>query len=98
MIGGTINGAIYAAGGSPDGFGDLGDLYAYFLRDTVSAEKYYTQAIKNGPTQTYLYIQLAQVQNDIEKNTAKALATVNAGLAKIPNDPNLLQYKAELSK
>jgi tetratricopeptide (TPR) repeat protein len=79
-------------------FGDLGDLSAYFLKDTVAAEKYYAQAIKNGPTQAYLYVQLAHVENEIEHDTAKALATVNAGLAKIPSDPNLLQYKAELSK
>ena len=79
-------------------FGDLGDLSAYFLKDTASAEKYYAQAIGNGPTQAYLYIQLAQVQHDIEQNSAKALATVDLGLSKIPNDPSLLQYKAGLSQ
>jgi len=97
----TIASWQYAGKLSPTNFisfGDLGDLSAYFLKDTVSAEKYYAQAIKNGPTQEYLYIQLAQVEHDIEQNTAKALATVNAGLSQIPNDPNLLQYKTELSK
>ena len=79
-------------------FGDLGDLSAYFLKDTASSEKYYTQAIANGPTQAYLYIQLAQVEHDIEQNSAKALATVDLGLSKIPNDPSLLQYKAGLSQ
>lgn len=97
----TIASWQYAGKLSPTNFisfGDLGDLSAYFLKDTASAEKYYAQAIKNGPTQAYLYIQLAQVQNDIEHDSAKAMATINAGLAKIPGDPSLLQYKAELSK
>jgi tetratricopeptide (TPR) repeat protein len=97
----TIASWQYAGKISPTNFisfGDLGDLSAYFLKDTASAEKYYKQAIANGPTQVYLYIQLAQVQNDIEKDATKALATINQGLAKIPNDPSLLQYKANLSK
>ncbi len=79
-------------------FGDLGDLYAWFLKDTTTAEKYYKQAIANGPTQTYLYIQLAQVYHNIELNSAKALDIINQGLTKIPNDPSLLQYKAGLSQ
>jgi tetratricopeptide (TPR) repeat protein len=97
----TITSWQYAGLLSPTNFvsfGDLGDLYAYFLKDTAQSEKYYAQAIKNGPTQAYLYIQLAQVEHDVEQNSAKALATVNAGLAKIPNDPSLLQYKATLSQ
>jgi hypothetical protein len=97
----TIASWQYAGKLSPTNFisfGDLGDLSAYFLKDTASAEKYYAEAIANGPTEDYLYIQLAQVEHDIELNSAKALATINAGLIKIPNDPGLLQYKAGLSQ
>ena len=97
----TIASWQYAGKLSPTNFisfGDLGDLFAYFLKDTTSAEKYYNQAIANGPTQAYLYIQLAQVYHDIELDSAKALATINLGLAKIPNDPSLLQYKSSLSQ
>jgi hypothetical protein len=97
--GATVASWEYAGKLSPTNFisfGDLGDLYAYFLHDTTQSEKYYAQAIKNGPTQAYLYIQLAQIQQDIELNTSKALSTIEKGLIQIPNDPSLLQYKSTL--
>jgi hypothetical protein len=97
----TIASWTYAGKLSPTNyisFGDLGDLYAYFLHDTTTAEKYYTEAIANGPTQAYLYIQLAEIYHDIDHNSAHALTTINQGLTKIPNDPSLLSYKASLSQ
>jgi tetratricopeptide (TPR) repeat protein len=78
--------------------GDLGNLYAYFLKDTAKSISYYDQAIGNGPTQSYLYVQLAEVYRDIVGDRAEALQTVDAGLLKIPGDPNLLQIKAGLSQ
>lgn len=77
-------------------FGNLGNMYAYQLKDMVTAEKYYNQAIKNGPTQVYLYIQLAESYRDVSKDIAKARATVERGLVAVPNDPALLQLKASL--
>jgi len=76
--------------------GNLGNLYAYYLKDKVMAESYYKQAIAKGPTQTYLYVQLAEVYIDIFKDKVKALAIVNQGLLKIPNDPALLEFKTTL--
>jgi len=82
---------------NPVAYGDLADLYANFLKDNAKAEMYYKQAISVGPTQENLYIQFAQFYRDVG-DSAKALAIVNQGLANIPNDTNLLQMKASLSK
>jgi len=76
--------------------GNLGNLYAYFLKDSALSEMYYKQAIAKGPKQAYLYVQLAEVYSGIFKDISKARAIVDQGLAKIPNDPSLLQMKAAL--
>ena len=75
---------------------NLGNLYAYFLKDNGQAEIYYKEAISKGPTQAYLYTQLAEVYRDIFKDLDKARAIIVQGLSKIPNDPNLLQLQASL--
>lgn len=75
---------------------NLGNLYAYYLKDNAQAEVYYKQAISKGPTQAYLYTQLAEVYRDVFKDIDKARAIVTQGLSKIPNDPNLLQLQASL--
>ena len=101
---GDYQGAIlswkYAGRLSPTDYislGNLGNLYAYFLKDNGQAEVYYNLAIKNGSTQAYLYTQLAEIYRDIFKDLDKARTIVNTGLSKIPNDPNLLQLQASLS-
>lgn len=89
----------YASKLAPSDFislGNLGNLYAYFIKDNAKAESYYKQAISKGPTQANLYIQLAEVYVNFFNDKAKALAIINQGLSKIPNDPNLLQIKASL--
>lgn len=89
----------YASKLSPTDYvsvGNLGNLYAYFLKDNAQAEVYYKQAISKGSTQVYLYTQLAEVYRDIFKDLDKARAIVTQGLSKIPNNPNLLQLQASL--
>jgi predicted Zn-dependent protease len=78
--------------------GNLGNLYSYFLSDPKTAESYYQAAIINGPTQSYLYVQFAEMYRDIEKNSAKALAVVQNGLSKIPDDQNLISLRDYLMK
>ena len=75
---------------------DLGDLYGYYLHDTAKAQIYYKQAISRGPTKSYLYLQFATFYRDVMKNNSQALVIVNQGLAKIPNDPSLLQLQSTL--
>jgi len=77
-------------------FGNLGNMNAYYLKDMIVAEKYYNQAIKNGPTQSYLYIQLAEAFRDVSKDTVKAKAVIEKGLKAKPNDPALLEFKTTL--
>ena len=77
-------------------YGNLGDLYAYFLKDNGMAETYFKKAIEKGPTQVHLYMQLISFYRDVFKDTDKAKAIVAQGLAKIPGDPNLLQLQASM--
>jgi hypothetical protein len=77
-------------------FANLGNIYAYFMKDNAQAETYYKEAISKGPTQSYLYTQLAEIYRDIFKDLNKARAIINQGLSKIPNDPNLLQLQTSL--
>jgi len=97
---GTVLSWQYAGKISPANFisfANLGNLYAYFLKDNGLAEMYYKQAISKDSTQSYLYTQLAEVYRDIFKDNAKAKVIIDEGLSKIPNDVNLLQMKASLS-
>ena len=100
---GDYDGAIlswkYASKLAPTDYislGNLGNLYAYFLKDNGFAEVYYKQAILKGPTQAYLYTQLAEIYRDIFKDLDKARALINQGLSKIPNNPSLLQFQEGL--
>lgn len=91
---------IYVSKMSPTDYisrGNLGDLYAYYLRDNAQAEMYFKQSIAQGPTQSYLYVQFAGMYKDVFKDISKARVVVDQGLNKIPNDPALLELKKNLS-
>lgn len=75
---------------------NIGNLYAYYLKDNAQAEIYYKQAISRDPTQSYLYAQLFEVYRDVFKDLDKARAILKQGLSKIPNDPNLLDLQYSL--
>ena len=78
---GTVLSWQYASKLAPSDYislGNLGDLYAYFIKDNAQAESYYKKAIANGPTQEYLYTQLVIVYRDIFKDNTKALALMLA--------------------
>ena len=77
--------------------GNLGNLYAYFIKDNAKSEKYYLAAIKNGPAQEYLYTQFVEVYRDFFHDNTKALNIVNQGLSKLPDNYNLLRLKTSLS-
>jgi tetratricopeptide (TPR) repeat protein len=76
--------------------GNLGDLYAYYLKDNGMAEVYYKKAITRAPNQSYLYIQLSSVYKVIFNDLVKAKAVLDEGLKKIPNDKSLLEAKKNL--
>lgn len=77
-------------------FGNLGDLYGYYLRDNGMAEMYYKKAISNAPTQSYLYVQLAMLYKDVFKDMDKARAIIESGLKVIPSDQSLIETKNNL--
>ncbi|MEI6843266.1 MAG: hypothetical protein WCK48_02045 [bacterium] len=97
---GAVESWKYATKIVPESFvayGNLGNLYGYYLKDNALAEIYYKEAIQKGPTQSYLYTQLAQMYLDTFGDTAKAKATIEEGLTKIPNNPSLLEFKSRLN-
>lgn len=102
MIGdleGAIDIWVYTTKLSPTNylaFGNLGNLYAYNLKDMAMADSYYRQAISKDTSQVYLYIQLAEAYRDVGSDKAKALEVVNQGLTANPNNPALLQLKENL--
>jgi tetratricopeptide (TPR) repeat protein len=76
--------------------GNLGDLYAYYLKDNGMSEVYYKKAIARAPNQAYLYIQLSSVYKEVFNDLAKAKAILDEGLKKMPNDKSLLEAKKNL--
>lgn len=76
--------------------GNLGNLYAYYLKDNGMAEVYYKKAIARAPNQAYLYIQLSSVYKEVFNDLAKAKAILDEGLKKMPNDNSLLEAKKNL--
>ncbi len=96
---GAVESWKYAVKLAPSSFvalGNLGNIYAFFIKDNGMAETYYKQAIKVSPTTVYLYAQLFEVYKDIFKDVDKARAIVEEGLKNIPNDPLLLQMRDSL--
>jgi predicted Zn-dependent protease len=102
-IGGDFDGAILSwkyVGAIADkdsvAYGNIGNLYAYYLKDNAQAEMYYKKAIANGPMNVNLYIQFAEVYRDVFGDIQKARDIIAQGLTKIPNDESLLQMQASL--
>lgn len=77
-------------------FGNLGDLYAYYIKDGKTSEMYYKKAIANAPKQVYLYTQLAGVYKDVFKDLDKARAIIEQGLRALPGDQALIEFKNNL--
>lgn len=102
-LGGDYEGALiswkYASRLVPTDFvslGNIGNLYAYEIRDNIQSEIYYKQAIGRGPKEGYLYYQLGEVYRDFFHDIAKARAIADQGLSQNPTDEVLLQFKAGL--
>ncbi len=78
--------------------GNLGNLYAYYLKDNAMAETYYLQAIKVDPKHSYLYLQLSDVYLNVFKDLSKAKSIIDQGLKILPEDKSLIEMKAALNK
>lgn len=77
-------------------YGNLGNLYGYYLKDPKKAEENFLSALKNGPAQTYLYFQTADFYVQVLKSKKKAVFVVEEGLAKNPGNPELQALKKQL--
>lgn len=104
-IGGDYAGAIeawdYVAAVAPNdvravAYGDLADLYMYFLKEYTKAEANYKQAIALAPNVIEYYRAMFYLYRDIFKDTAKAQAILTQGLKSNPNNSDLLQLQSKL--
>lgn len=73
-------------------FNNLGDLYAYYLKDNKKAEENFLTAVKNGPEQVYIYRNLYDFYRNVLKDDTKAKAILEKGVAANPDSSQDLKY------
>jgi len=66
-------------------FNNLGELYAYYLKDNAKAEKNYKKAIENDPSAIYIYRNFFDFYRYFAKDTAKARTILEQGIAANPS-------------
>lgn len=69
--------------------GNLANLYAYDLKDLAKADEYYVLTLEKAGGFSYLYFQIAEYYQNVKKDKAKAIATVELGIQRSPNDTDL---------
>ena len=77
-------------------YGNLGELYAYYIHDNAMSENYYKLAIARDSKQSYLYTQLSDVYRYVFKDMIKAGAIIDQGLRVMPGDLALTEFKNNL--
>ena len=65
-------------------FNNLGELYAYYLKNNKKAEENYAKAIENDPSAIYIYRNFFDFYRYFAKDTAKARAILEKGIAANP--------------
>jgi len=73
----------------PVAFANLSDLYGYYLKDNIQAEKNYLQAIANGPGFPNYYLRAASFYVEVANDLQKAREILIKGLATIPDETNM---------
>jgi tetratricopeptide (TPR) repeat protein len=66
-------------------FGNLGSLYALYLRDYEKAEFNFLKAIENDPHAVYLYYKAFEFYRDFMKDKDKARAIIERGIEANPS-------------
>lgn len=69
---------------NPTVLGNLGNLYAYYLKDYKKAEKYYNDAIEADPAYIYSYREAFNFYRDVVGDPDKARAVAEKGLQTMP--------------
>ena len=77
---------------------NLGDLYAYYIKDEAKAEEYFLRAISIDPNNLYLYFKITDFYRDFNKDTAKARAILEQGIAANPSTSSDLKNLLETLK
>ena len=77
---------------------NLGDLYAYYIKDEAKAEEYFLRAISIDPSNLYLYFKITDFYRDFNKDTAKARAILEQGIAANPSTSSDLKNLLETLK
>jgi len=72
-------------------FNNLGDLYAYYLKDSAKAEENFLKALKNGPDQVYVYRNVHDFYLNVMKDKAKAKKILEDGIKANPGASQDLQ-------
>lgn len=75
---------------------NLGDLYAYYLKDFAKAEAHFLEAIRISPSSEYLYFKTAEFYRDVVKDISKARAIVEKGIVAISSSSDLKSLLASL--
>lgn len=70
-------------------FGNLGDLYGYYLHDPQKAEQRFLTAVKNDPTLTYLLLQTADFYSGVLKDRPRAIAFLKQSVKNNPGNAEI---------
>src|SRR3989344_227673 len=85
---------------SPDHFlayVNLGDIYAYDIKNNVKAEQNYTKALSSDSSQISTYFKFAEFYANVLNNKVKAKAVVDGGLKIYPQNSELKALLAKYS-
>lgn len=72
-------------------FGNLGDIYTLYLKDSGKAEENYLKALKNGPEQTYLCQKVYEFYRYVMQDDVKAKEILKKGIEINPDTSQDLQ-------
>ena len=72
-------------------YNNLGELYAYYLKDNTKAEASYKKAIENGKNMIFIYRNFYDFYRNVLKDEAKAKALLEQGIAANPDTSQDLQ-------
>jgi len=73
---------------------NLGDLYSYYIKDSVKAEKNFLKAIELLPSQVEYYSTTADFYRNVLGDTQKAISIIEQGIVANPNSPDLKTLKS----
>lgn len=80
---------------NPDNFtayNNLGDIYAYYLKDNKKAEKNFVKAMEKGPEEIYIYRNAHDFYKNVLKDDARARQILEKGIELNPDTSQDLKF------